>query len=232
MFSGKMKAVTFSYDDGVSQDIRLLEILNKYGLKSTFNLNSGLLGKNTILKREGVDVQHFKVQPCDVASIYEGHEVAAHTVTHPSLPTLLTAEEISAQVEYDRLALSELVGYEIVGMAYPGGGTNHNDRVVDVIKNTTGIKYARTILTSGDFEPQADLLRFKPSCYHRDFDEMFKMAERFIDMKPDTPKIFYIWGHSYEFDIADTWDKFESFCQLISGHDDIFYGTNKEILLK
>lgn len=34
-----MKAVTFSYDDGVTQDIRLVEILNRYGLKATFNLN-------------------------------------------------------------------------------------------------------------------------------------------------------------------------------------------------
>ena len=232
MFSGKMKAVTFSYDDGVTQDIRLLEILNKYGLKSTFNINSGLLGKPGKLTRLGKEIQHCKVDPRDVSSIYEGHEVAAHTVTHPSLPKLLTKEEISAQVEYDRLALSEFVGYEIVGMAYPGGGTNHDDRVVDIIKSTTGVKYARTILTSGDFEPQEDLFRFKPSCFHCDLDEMFEMAQRFIELKPDTPKIFYIWGHSYEFDIEDTWDKFEDFCRLISGHNDIFYGTNKEILLK
>ena len=34
------KAVTFSYDDGVTQDIRLIELLNKYHLKCTFNLNS------------------------------------------------------------------------------------------------------------------------------------------------------------------------------------------------
>ena len=33
MFGGKMKAVTFSYDDGVLQDKRLIEILDKYGLK-------------------------------------------------------------------------------------------------------------------------------------------------------------------------------------------------------
>ena len=58
MFSGKMKAVTFSYDDGVTQDIRLLEILNKYGLKSTFNINSGLLGKPGKLTRLGKEIQH------------------------------------------------------------------------------------------------------------------------------------------------------------------------------
>ena len=34
MFHGKCKAVTFSYDDGVSQDVRLIALLNKYGLKA------------------------------------------------------------------------------------------------------------------------------------------------------------------------------------------------------
>ena len=53
MFDGKMKAVTFSYDDGVTQDIRLVELLNKYGLKATFNINSGFLGQRGILERGG-----------------------------------------------------------------------------------------------------------------------------------------------------------------------------------
>ncbi len=38
-----MKYLTFSYDDGVTQDIRLIELFNKYGMKATFNINSGLL---------------------------------------------------------------------------------------------------------------------------------------------------------------------------------------------
>ena len=35
-----MKALTFSYDDGVEQDRRLVELFNKNNLKCTFNLNS------------------------------------------------------------------------------------------------------------------------------------------------------------------------------------------------
>ena len=42
----KPKALTVSYDDGVRQDKRLIEILQKYGLKRTFNLNSGLFVEN------------------------------------------------------------------------------------------------------------------------------------------------------------------------------------------
>ena len=125
MFAGKMKALTFSYDDGVTQDQRLISLFNKYGLKATFNLNSELLGKPGSLLREDVTVAHVKPRPVEVRAIYAGHEVAAHTLTHPML-TEQTDDEIVRQVEQDRLNLSELVGYEVVGMAYPGGGVNFN----------------------------------------------------------------------------------------------------------
>lgn len=233
MFNGKMKAVTFSYDDGVTQDKRLIEILNKYGLKATFNLNSGLLGKSNTLVRGGVTVNHNKIDPKDVKAVYSGHEVAAHTLTHPSLPNS-TDSEVIRQVEEDRLNLSELVGYEVVGMAYPGGGVNNNERVAELIRKNTGIKYARTITSTYTYDPQTNLYRFNPTVYHvmeNRKERLMELAEEFIKLTPETPKIFYVWGHSYEFDIADTWDYFEEFCKMISGRDDIYYGTNKEVLL-
>ena len=115
-----MKAVTFSYDDGVTQDQRLIDIFDRYGLKCTFNINSGLLGKANSLIREDVTVAHVKPRACEVKNIYKGHEIAAHTLTHPCLCNL-PDEEVVRQVEEDRVALSELAGYEVVGMAYPGG---------------------------------------------------------------------------------------------------------------
>lgn len=233
MFNGKMKAVTFSYDDGVTQDKRLIEILNKYGLKATFNINSELLGKSNTLVRGGVTVDHNKIDPKDVKAVYSGHEVAAHTLTHPLLPNS-TDSEVIRQVEEDRLNLSGLVGYEVVGMAYPGGGVNNNERVAELIRKNTGIKYARTITSTYTYDPQTNLYRFNPTVYHvmeNRKERLMELAEEFVNLAPETPKIFYVWGHSYEFDIADTWDYFEEFCKMISGRDDIFYGTNKEVLL-
>lgn len=228
-FDGKMKALTFSYDDGVRQDKRLLDILNKYHLKATFNLNSGWFGIETRMVREGVEIEHFKIQPDEVKSLYAGHEVAAHTLTHPRL-CKLDDEEVIRQVEQDRLELSRLVGYEVCGLAYPGGGVNHDDRVVELIQKNTKVKYARTIENTYNFELQNDLYRFKPTIYHMEFDKMFELGETFLKMKPERPQLYYIWGHSYEFDIANTWDKFEAFCEMMSGRDDIFYGTNKQVL--
>ena len=227
----KKKAITFSYDDGVTQDIRLIELLNKYGLKCTFNLNSELLSNKGMLIREGQRISHYKVHPQDVKDIYDGHEVAVHTLTHPNL-TQRDDAEVIRQVETDRLNLSRLVGYEVVGMAYPCGGVNNDDRVAELIKKNTGVKYSRTITTTGSFDLQDNLYRFNPTAFHLDFDELMRLGTSFIELKPETPKIFYIWGHSYEMDYgADYWVKLEEFFQLISNKDDIFYGTNKEVLL-
>lgn len=230
MYHGKMKALTFSYDDGVTQDRRLVWLFNKYGLKATFNLNSELLGQDGHLIREGVTVAHVKIRPEEVRELYRGHEIAAHTLTHPNL-TDCDEAEIIRQTEQDRLNLSALAGYEVRGMAYPGGGVNYNENVAKTIRANTGVKYARTTVCTGNFAPQDELMTFRPTVKHTDFDRLFALGEAFINLQPEIPQLFYIWGHSYEFDIDNTWDRIEEFCRMIAGRDDIFYGTNAEVLL-
>ena len=231
MFNGKKKAITFSYDDGTTQDIRLIELLNKYGLKCTFNINSGLLGTSRTLSREGMKIAHYKITPQTLGEIYEGHEVAVHTLTHPKLIDC-SDDEIVRQVEEDRLALEALVGYEIRGMAYPAGSSFVDERVERIIKDRTKMKYARGTDCSGSFEIPTYLYHLKPTVYHLDFDEMMKLGQEFLDMTPDEPKLFYIWGHTFEMDYDSlNWHRLEEFFRLISGHDDIFYGTNTEVLL-
>ncbi len=230
--TGKIKkAVTFSYDDGVTQDVQMIELMNKYGIKGTFNLNSELLGTGMFLRGKNYRLCHYKIRPEDVKELYEGHEVAVHTLTHPNLTTLEDAEVIR-QVEQDRLNLSELAGYEVVGMAYPCGGVNNDDRVAKLIRENTGVRYCRTTTTNNSFAVQSNLYRFNPTSYHHDFDSMTELAQKLIEMDPEEPQIFYIWGHSYEQDCrSDDWVRLEEFFKLISGHDDIFYGTNAEVLL-
>lgn len=229
-FHGKMKAITFSYDDGITQDRKLISILDKYHLKATFNINSGLLGTAYALLWNEHTIAHVKPRPCEVKDLYAGHELAVHTLTHPSLKTL-SDEEVIRQVEEDRKAISALAGYDVVGMAYPGGTGCMDERVIRLIKEHTGVRYSRTTTHTFNFEPQTDLLNFNPTVYHLDWENMFRLGKEFLALKPETPKLFYIWGHAYEFDFKDEWNTFEEFCSMIADKDDIYYGTNQDVLL-
>ncbi len=231
MFHGKKKAVTFSYDDGPWQDRRLTALLDRYGLKGTFHLNSGSLGRACVKTRGGVSVRGDKPSPTEIVRIYRGHEVAAHTVDHPFLPSL-DDEEIVRQVEEDRRVLSELVGYEVVGLSYPCGGASCDARVARLVREHTGIRYARTVDSRGDFMPPEDRYVFRPTAYHAaGWDALEALARRFLEDASDTPRLFCLWGHGYELDFMNAWNDMESLCRLLSGHDDVFYGTCREVLL-
>ena len=229
MWNGKKKAVTFSFDDGVTQDIRLLEILNKYGLKCTFNLNSGLMGQKASLIRNEHTVSHDKISAEDVKRIYDGHEIAVHTVSHPTLVGLDEAE-IIYQVEEDRKALEKICGYPIVGMAYPNGP--NDDRVASIIEKNTQIRYSRTVTSTHSFAVQKEnLLRYNPTVYFIE-DCFEEIVDKFLASESEEDQLLYIWGHAYEMDAEYiSWEKFERICKKLAGHADIFYGTNKEVLL-
>ena len=229
MWNGKKKAVTFSFDDGVTQDIRLIEMFNKYGLKGTFNINSGLLGLPGSLIRNDHKVNHTKIKASEVKSVYEGHEIAVHTLTHPTLVEL-DEETVIRQVEEDRKALEQLCGYPIVGMAYPNGP--YDGRVAKIIADNTPIRYSRTITNTYSFGVQKeDLLRYRPTVYYIE-NCLEEVVDKFLASEAEEDQLLYIWGHAYEMDAEYiSWEKFEEICKKLSGREDIFYGTNKEVLL-
>lgn len=229
MWNGKKKAVTFSFDDGVTQDIRLVEILNRYHLKGTFNINSGLLGLPNQLVRNDVKINHTKIKASEVKTLYAGHEIAVHSLTHPTLVGL-DEETIIRQVEEDRKALEGLCGYPIVGMAYPNGP--NDDRVAAIIANNSPIKYSRTVTSTHSFTVQKEnLLRYNPTVYYIE-DCLEELVDKFLASESDEDQLLYIWGHSYEMDAnLISWEKFEEICKKLAFRNDIFYGTNKEVLL-
>ena len=86
MWDGKQKAVTFSYDDGVCQDRRLVDMFNYYHVKATFNLNSGMQTYASHYDFGNVRVHHMNAE--GLKELYKGHEIAAHTLTHQDLTKL------------------------------------------------------------------------------------------------------------------------------------------------
>ncbi len=224
MWNGYRKALTFSYDDGVVQDARLVKILNEYGLKGTFNLNSGIMTPESRWEYRGA--QAVRMAPDGLKELYRGHEIAVHGVTHADL-TGMTRDEMLAEIGGDRKALEELFGCIIKGMAYDYVTQNG---AVESEARDCGIRWARTTVSTGSFGIGPDPLVYNPTCHHAD-EAIFRLAERFVSDNGDEDMLFYIWGHSYEFDAdGGSWGEFERLCKYLSGRSDIFYCTNSEAL--
>ena len=217
---GKSKALTLSYDDGVRQDRRLLEIMKKHGLKGTFNINSECYAPEG---RTSGD----RMTRSEAVALYQnsGMEVAVHASHHPFLEQL--PENLCTwEVLNDRKCLEADFGGFIRGMAYPFGTTS--DSVVASLKQC-GIVYARSTLTTEGFGIPSDWLRLRATCHHAN-PRLMELAKEFVDeQNVRGPMLFYLWGHSFEFDRHNNWDRLTQICEKISNKNDIWYATNMEI---
>ncbi len=218
---GKAKALTMSYDDGKTADIRLLDIFNKNGIKGTFNLNYGIM-----TTEDETQVQHPRIKSDRINELYKGHEIATHTLTHPTVArSPLT--RVAAEISEDRKGLEELTGRIIRGHAYPNG--SYSEDIKQLLKDL-GIAYARVVETDPSFSLPADPYEWKATCHHKD-PKLMEYAHFFADFnKRQYLKLMYVWGHSYEFINDDNWNVIEEFCDFMGGRDDIWYATNIEII--
>jgi hypothetical protein len=214
----------------VEQDIRLMEIFNKHGLKGTFNLNGEPLQTAEYTWPEGTihrRVGYKKALESYGGELGRNHEIAIHGYTHPFLDRV-PRPIANYEVAKDREALEKLFDRLIRGCAYPMG--TFSDMTVEVLRDND-IAYARTTVSTGNFSIPTDWLRMPATCHHND-QRLFDLAETFVNGQPngwDTPWLFYVWGHAYEFDANDNWDRIESFCEKVGGRDDVWYATNMEI---
>lgn len=210
---GKKKALTMSYDDGKADDIKLVGIFNKYGIKGTFHLCSGLLDQDGFVKS------------ADVKSLYAGHEISSHTVNHPNLVNIPLESAVREIIE-DRKSLEELAGYPVRGMSYPYGAYNS---ATDSLVKSLGMDYARTVRPTGRFIAPDDFCLWDPTCHHRD--NLLETGRKFLEFnRKGFLSVMYVWGHSYEFDMNGNWSLMEDFCREMSGADNIWYATNIEIV--
>ncbi len=234
---GKAKALTMSYDDGKIQDERLISIFNKYGIKGTFNLNYGMMGDGDPANKPGSKAVP-RITEDRIKEIYEGHEIATHTMTHPTIsrcPLTMIAKEILE----DREGLERITGTIVRGHAYPNG--SYNEEIKKLFQQL-GIAYARVVETNPvnvnggmvesmtAFGLPTDWMEWRATCHHND-PNLMQMAEMFSNFKKKQYlKLMYVWGHSYEFDNNNNWEVIEEFCRYMGGRDDIWYATNIEIV--
>jgi peptidoglycan/xylan/chitin deacetylase (PgdA/CDA1 family) len=225
---GRLRAVTLSYDDGVVQDERFLDIINRYGLKCTFNINGIYVDpeiKNDPSRR--MDREQAMALYCGKRG--DGHEIASHGYSHPFLH-LMPSDRVAYEIIKDREVIEGMMGGVVRGFAYPYGA--YNDEVVDVLKKC-GIAYARTTQSTHDFGIPTDWLRMPATCHHND-PKLFELADNFLadsthHIFKKWPRLFYLWGHTYEFDDRNNWDVIEKFAEKIGNHENVWYATNIEV---
>lgn len=201
------KIVTLSFDDNKIHDIRFADVLDKYGVKCTFNVNSISIGLDGHL-----DKSFLRDLSCR-------HEIASHTVSHPEFLPDMPLEEIRKQIFDDKRAIEDMIGKPVYGFAYPYG--QYSDAMMKVIKDA-GIYYARTIdNTYGfGFKPD-DFYAWHPTCHQQ------KALASIDEWKKCDSGLFYIWGHSREF--SKDWGKLDEILKALKDVDDVEYMTNLDV---
>lgn len=196
------------WDDGVADDIRLIEILRRHQAKASFNLNFAL-HQNT--RGQGWSFRGLKqvhrLAVGELREVYEGFTIANHTLTHPHLEQIETAVALQ-EIRGGREALEQHFGVAVTGFAYPFG--THNESVQAMLRET-GHLYGRTTGTATPCFPPLDPMTFHPDCHFlaADFWDKFKLAKEKSD-------VFYFWGHSYELVSPDDWVAFEKKIEQLS----------------
>lgn len=152
-------------------------------------------------------------------------EVAIHSLTHPFLEQL-TSGTCCYEIMEDRKNLEDDFKTIVRGMAYPYG--TYNAGVVQCLRQC-GIAYARTIVSTHDFRVPTNWLEMPVTCHHND-PELENLTNKFLYHK-NTPEpwLFYLWGHSYEFERDDNWNVMEEFAEKVDHREDVWYATNIEI---
>ena len=232
---GKAKAVTFSYDDGCRHDIRLSKTLTARGIRCTFNINSGLFGKDD-------QDWHLTGEEIREHIVNAGHEIAVHGRVHMA-PGLSRPIDCIQDMLNCRLELEKTYDRIVRGMAYPDSGITNfqNGASYDSIRRylqDLGIVYARTLGGDNDrFRLPDNWMAWMPTAHHRN-PEVLNYAKKFLSFDPDRkdvyyadryPRLFYLWGHSYEFNDHKEWDLLDKICDTLGGHADVWYATNMEI---
>lgn len=207
---GVRRALTMSFDDGKLADIRLAELFKQYGIKATFHYNSGNIGKETYVTAD------------DIKKIAEYHEVSCHGQTHAFLDKIPSTFAVTEILE-DKKSLENITGGLVRGMSYPYGTYTK-----DVLKllPMLGIEYSRTIANTNSCYIPDDFLEWHPTC-HQSHD-IVKMWNKLMKFNKHI-RLLYIWGHSYEFDRDNSWDRMEEFCKMAGGCQEVWYATNIEI---
>jgi peptidoglycan-N-acetylglucosamine deacetylase len=232
----KKTLVTTSWDDGHMFDLRIAELLKKYDLAGTFYVSP--------------KCREFKyrsrLNDQEIRQLASKFEVGAHTMTHPRL-TSISLSEAKKEIQNSKYFLERVTGKKIVSFCYPGGEFNKKHKMA---AKEIGFFYARTVnrltlfpakdylaapTTIHCYKHYRDLPRililanFNPVKFWKLFSDWGELAKSMFDKSLKFGGTYHLWGHSWEIDNNNDWDRLERVFQYISRRHNALYITNKEL---
>ena len=212
-----MKLFVFAIDDGTIFDEKVIAIFNKYGISATFNLNSGL--QDYAWYKDWLEVRRLKFD--EHKDIYNGHEVASHSLTHPFL-TSLSDDDVCREVKEDIDNLTNIFHREIKTFSFPFDG--YDERTINIVKSL-GITHIILPCIDDSFSYPVDTYHIKVTSWN--IDDALDKIKRFIE--DEKAEIFVYLSHSYDYEYNDSYDKLEEICKIVTENSDIKIVNIKDI---
>lgn len=220
---GRPKAFNITYDDGILQDVRFVALLNRYGVPGTFNLNSQLMEQRFCWQHEtGMTVT--RLSPEEALHLYDGHEVASHTLTHPDLNGLDKAE-VLRQMTQDKATLERWFGRPVLGFGIP---FDYYSPMIAQCAKEAGFAYSRNSGENRTYTPDRDYYDWRCGIFHL-APELDAYVNGFFAADTELA-LCQLVGHSYDLDAADLWDKLEAIVARMAGAETVWCATHLDIV--
>lgn len=227
----KIKVVQ-CWDDGVINDMKVVELCRKYGAKATFNLNPGLMGDERgeiSWCGTGKNAWNYHGFACgklakkDIGEVYEGFEVASHCWKHENADSMPAEEWIQRAISA-RKFLEDIVQKPCLGFAWPCGRTT--PETAKALREA-GFAYGRTTVNSRNITSCADTMLLPSNCHFQN-NQFYSLYEA---AKEAGEEVFYFWGHSYEmYEYDKLWEQYEMKLQYISNDPDAQWANVVDIV--
>lgn len=223
--------VTTSWDDGYPADLRLAELLDKYGVAATFY----------IPRRCAHSVMNEK----QIYELSRRFEIGAHTLDHVYLDGA-SDREAEAQIAGSRRWIEDVTGRKCQAFCFPGGKyRKHQIRVVQkagfsVARTTELLSTARprrlagllVLPTTVQAFPHHSSAYLRNALRRREVVQLLGsgalfstgkwvgLAERLLARVLRVGGVFHLWGHSWEIEEQQQWRQLERFLAFVAQNRD------------
>lgn len=223
-----MLKISFSWDDGAKEDLKLLHYIEKYEkLDHTFYIPANNI-ERSVLKSK------------DIKILSSYGQIGSHTYNHIFLDTI-PLEKIQEEVINGKKYLEDILGYEINDFCYPGG--KYNKQIENEVKKFVNSARTTNLMTcsnSNQFTKNTTLqlvyrkktsllkhiLAFAPLSLKYKLIKIINNEYKLIDIirvyldyyekNQSKDLLLHIWGHSWEIEDNNLWSETDAIFKLLS----------------